>query len=126
MPLVTLPLTFQAIGSTTFGGPFEPVTRTVASLQPDEVLVHVYAGINAMDGKIHGDTSNMFGLPLPLVVGYDFSGTVVALGIEGAYPDEDETLSVGSEVMGSTFGFGSATHTLCAHSSTRQAVVDSW
>ena len=101
MSLVTLPLTFQAIGSPNPGDPFQPVTRTVASLQADEVLVRVsYASINALDAKVHGSKQNLFNAPLPLVLGYDFSGTVVALGTEGAYAGEAEALSLGSAVIG--------------------------
>ena len=107
MSRVTFPFTFQAIGNAAAGAPFEPITRTVASLQPDELLARVsYASINAMDAKVQNSAVNIFELPLPMVLGYDFSGTVVALGTEGAYAGEVEALSVGSEVMGYTFGAG--------------------
>ena len=107
MSRVSLPLTFHAVGSPTPGAPLELVSRTVQSLQADEVLVRVsYASINAMDAKIWSSPVNLFQLPLPLVVGYDFSGVIVALGTEGAYPEETEALTPGSAVMGSTFGIG--------------------
>lgn len=109
MSRVTLPLTFRAVGSTTIGAPFDHITRTIASLQPDELLARVsYASINAMDGKIHSSKLNMFQLPLPVVLGYDFSGVVVAMGTDGPYAGEEEAVTVGDAVMGSTFGFGSA------------------
>ena len=107
MSRVTFPFTFQAIGNAAAGASFEPITRTVASLQPDEILARVqYASINAMDAKVQSSAVNIFELPLPMVLGYDFSGTVVALGTEGAYAGEAEALSVGSEVMGYTFAQG--------------------
>ena len=64
--LVTLPLTFKAIGAAAPGAPFEPVSRTVNVLAADEVLVKVsYASINPMDVKIY--QSNFAQLPLPMV-----------------------------------------------------------
>ena len=109
MSRITLPLTFRAVGSPAPGTPLEPLTRTIQSLQADEVLARVsYSSINAMDGRAHQAKINFFQLPLPLVFGFDFSGVVVALGTEGAYPGETEALTVGSAVMGSTFGIGSA------------------
>ena len=104
---VTLPLTFRAIASPTIGGPLQEVTRTVTALQPDEILVRVaYSSVNAMDAKIAFAPTNIFQLPIPLVVGYDYSGVVVALGAEGAYAGESEAITLGSSVMGSTFGIG--------------------
>ena len=107
MSLVTLPITFRAIGSPTVGGPLQEVTRTVTALQPDELLVRVhYASVNSMDAKIAFAPANIFQLPLPLVVGYDYSGVVVALGTEGAFAGEVEAITLGSSVFGSTFGIG--------------------
>ena len=64
--LVTLPLTFHAIGAAAPGAPFKPLTRTINTLAADEVLVRVsYAAINPMDAKIH--QSNFVKLPLPMV-----------------------------------------------------------
>ena len=104
---ITFPISFQALGCATVGAPLEPFVRTVDGLQPDEVLVRVsYASINPMDSKVHA--TNMLQLPLPLVLGYNFSGVLVALGTTGAYPNEPEPLTVGSAVMGSTAGFRSA------------------
>ena len=106
LSLVTVPVTFKAVGCAAVGAPFEPVTRTVNVLQPDEVLVKVsYASINPMDVKIH--QSNFAQLPMPMVLGYDFAGTIVAMGIAiGMYPGETEALTLAASVTGSTFGMG--------------------
>ena len=86
MSRISLPLTFRAVGSSTPGAPFESISRTIQSLQPDELLARVsYASINAMDGKIHNGKVNIFQVPLPMVLGYDFSGEVVAMGTDGPY-----------------------------------------
>ena len=104
--LVTVPLTFQAMGNPTVGAPFEPVTRTVNVLQPDEVLIKVsYASINAMDLKVQN--YNWCQLPLPMVLGYDCTGVVVLLGTSiGLYAGEEEAITLGSSVIASTFGMG--------------------
>lgn len=105
LALVSLPLSFSALGNETVNAPFLPVSRTVNVLQADEVLVRVsYSSVNPMDGKIV--QSNFCQLPLPMVVGYDFAGTVVALGTEGVYKDEAEAITLAAQVMGSTFGMG--------------------
>ena len=110
MSRISLPLTFRAMGSPTLGAPLEPISRTVESLQPDELLARVsYASMNAMDGKMRNAPANMFQLPLPIVLGFDFSGVVVALGTDGPVAGEDEALTIGSAVKGSTFGLGSVT-----------------
>ena len=102
MSLVTLPVSFTAIGCPALGAPLEAVTRTVLSVQPDEVLVRVsHASTNPMDPKMQ--QTNMFQLPLPMVLGYNFSGVVVALGTGDAFPGEIEALTLGVVVMGSTF-----------------------
>ena len=101
--LVTFPLSFPALGCATVGAPLESITRTIERLQPDEVLVRVsYASINPMDAKVHA--TNMLQLPLPMVLGYSFSGILLALGTADATNDV-EALTLGSAVMGSTAGF---------------------
>ena len=101
MSAVTLPITFHALGSRTLAAPLEPVERTVTSLEPDQLLVRVsYASINAADYKLYHD--NRFNMPFPLVLGFDFSGTVVAVG--GPSSDSDSgsggDIGVGSRVLG--------------------------
>ena len=112
MSAFTLPITFRAVGCASTGAPFESIARSIDGLQADEVLVRVsYASINAMDGKVH--QHNFPQLPLPFVLGYDFSGVLVAVGTPAALSGESESdgLTVGSEVMGSTFGIRYASHT---------------
>ena len=105
MSAVSLPLTFRAVGSADVAAPLESVSRTIAAVQADELLVRVsFASINAMDAKVY--RTNMPKLPLPMVLGYDFSGVVVALGSSAPWPGEKEPLAVGSAVLGSTFAMG--------------------
>ena len=104
--LVTLPLTFRAIGAAVPGAPFEPVSRTINVLAPDEVLVKVsYASINPIDVKVY--ETNFAQLPLPMVLGFEFSGVVVALGRPGMYAGEAEAITLGAAVFGQAFGIGS-------------------
>ncbi len=58
------------------------VEKRVERLAKDEVLVRVgYASINKMDPMLA--KRNIFELPAPYVLGFDFSGEVVELGGEG-------------------------------------------
>ena len=105
MSLVTLPITFNAIGAAAPGAPLESLTRTVSALQADDALVKVsYSSINPLDVKIL--QYNFLQLPMPMVAGFDFSGVVVALGTEGAYAGESEAITLGAAVFGQTFGMG--------------------
>ena len=98
MSAASLPITFHALGSAEAKPPLTDLEKTITSLQADELLVKVaYASINPMDPKIQ--LHNFMRLPLPLIVGFDFSGTVVALG--GPLPsDWDQAVEVGSKVFG--------------------------
>jgi len=79
MSAVTLPITFRALGSPTLAAPVEWVERTVTSLDSDQLLVRVsHSSLNAADSKLQQD--NRFKTPFPQVLGFDFSGTVVAVG----------------------------------------------
>jgi NADPH2:quinone reductase len=105
---VTLPIIFRAIGVESEGSLLAPITCSITSLQPDELLIRVvYASVNAMDPKLW--QVNAYKLQTPYVLGFDFSGTVVAVGAGGeaetAAPEQhqqQEAISVGSEVMGSS------------------------
>ena len=67
---------------------------------PDELLVRVdYTSINRMDPLMA--KRNIFRLPDPYVLGFDYSGVVVKLGRE-----DPEGLQVGDLVLGSTHGLG--------------------
>ena len=57
----------------------ESSTEDHWSLAPDELLVRVnYASINKMDPMLA--KRNLFQLPAPYVLGFDFSGVVVKTG----------------------------------------------
>ena len=91
---MTFPFSFKALAIEQPGSPVSPITRTVASLNVDEVLVRVdYASINKMDPMMAH--RNAFQLPAPYVLGFDFSGEVVELGSEGGF-------TVGDQVFGNT------------------------
>ena len=92
---VTLPLSFNALAIPHEGEPVSLQRKTIPSLAPDELLVRVdYASINNMDPLIA--KRNIFQLPDPYVLGFDFSGVVVKLGSEGPHG-----LQVGDPVLGS-------------------------
>ena len=93
MPVLTLPLSFTSLSVTELGQPIEPVTRTITALSPEEIIARVhYASINPMDSKLQQE--NFFQLPMPLALGFDFSGVVEAVG-SGV-----SDLAVGDEVFG--------------------------
>ena len=114
---VALPVTFRSIAIVREGSPFVEHESSVASLGADELLVHVsYASINAGDIKLW--QKNAWNLPLPYVLGFDFSGTVVALGAALHQQADGETshglsqraqldtINEGSAVMGCTSSGG--------------------
>jgi NADPH:quinone reductase-like Zn-dependent oxidoreductase len=95
MATVSLSIQYTAFGNEQLGTPLTPLLRTISSLQHDELLVRVaFASLNPMDGKLQH--VNFFHLPMPLVLGFDFSGTVVAVG----WSDSNSSITVGSEVFG--------------------------
>jgi NADPH:quinone reductase len=97
---VSLPLSFNALAIPHEGEPVSLQRKTIASLAPDELLVRVdYASINNMDPLLA--KRNIFQLPAPYVLGFDFSGVVVKLGSEGP-----KRLQVGDPVLGTTHGLG--------------------
>lgn len=92
-----LPLTFNALTIKQAGAPVSLQQKTIASLKDDEVLIRVsYASINKMDtGLAH---RNIFNLPEPYVLGFDFSGEVVEMGSE--VRGEGGALFIGQKVFG--------------------------
>lgn len=98
-----LPLAFQALAVEDAGGPIIAQERRIERLAEDEVLVRVdYASINAMDAMLA--RRNLFQLPAPYVLGFDFSGEVAALGARNPVG-----LQVGDHVFGTVErggGFG--------------------
>jgi NADPH2:quinone reductase len=92
MPRPTLPISFKALAIDAPGAPVREVHKTIESLRRDDVLVRVdYASINKMDPMLA--RRNIFDLPAPYVLGFDFSGEVAELGGEGE-------LGVGAHVFG--------------------------
>lgn len=76
---IELPLSFQALAVEDAGKPMMLQTRQIKALQDDDVLVRVdYASMNSMDAGLA--RRNLFQLPAPYVLGFDFSGEVVWIG----------------------------------------------
>jgi len=91
---MNLPLSFNALAIEKPGSPVTLVRKTVETLEHDEVLIRVhYASINKMDPVMA--QMNLFQLPTPYVLGFDFSGEVVQIGDQG-------TFKVGDLVFGNT------------------------
>ena len=92
---VSLPLSFNALAISREGDPVSLQQKTISSLAPDEILVRVdFASINKMDPLMA--KRNVFQLPTPYVLGFDYSGVVVKRGSEGP-----PALQVGDPVLGS-------------------------
>src|SRR5262249_25532629 len=92
--LMTQPaITFDALALDHAGAPVSLRKKTIASVKDDELLVRVdYASINKMDSGLA--QRNVFQLPEPYVLGFDFSGEVVRVGAEG------RGFAVGDQVFG--------------------------
>lgn len=92
---VSLPLSFNALAISHEGDPVSLLRKTISSLAPDEILVRVnFASINKMDPLMA--KRNIFQLPTPYVLGFDYSGVIVKRGSEGP-----RGLQVGDPVLGS-------------------------
>ena len=94
MASISFPLTYKALGNEDLTAPVAAVQKTIPSLAADEVLVRItHSSINYMDPLMQ--RRNLFQLPLPMVLGFDVSGEVVAVG-----SDEPGEMTVGAKVMG--------------------------
>ena len=95
MPIeINLPISFDALAIDEAGAPLQKRRKTISSLNDDEVLVRIgHASINKMDPGLA--RRNLFGLPTPYVLGFDFSGEVVRRG-DGVRVD------VGTQIFGGT------------------------
>ena len=103
MCAVSLPVTFTAVGVEQLNTPLTRVQHTIASLEPDELLIRVsYSSIQPMDPKTV--QLNILGAPFPLVPGDDYCGTVVAMG--GPASKGQEAIDIGSEVFGFVMSSG--------------------
>jgi NADPH:quinone reductase-like Zn-dependent oxidoreductase len=95
-----LPVTFNALAIEQPGSPVSLQQRTIASLKADEVLIRVnYASINMMDPRLA--QRNVFNLPSPYVLGFDFSGEVARLGSAGGFELGDQVF--GGSIVGGSF-----------------------
>ena len=98
MRTVSLPLTYRALGNEELTSPLVMLQRSITTLAADEVLIRItHASINAMDPSLQ--RLNFFQLPMPLVLGFDFAGTVAA--VSGEDSGHDDGLVLGAQVMGS-------------------------
>ena len=96
---VTLPLTFHCLVVSKLGSPLSRAETTVSALTADEALIRVQCcSVNPMDPKLQHH--NKFKMPLPLRLGFDFSGQIGALGAGGG--GGEGGLALGDEVFGTT------------------------
>lgn len=84
-------VSFNALAIDHAGAPVRLQNRTLAALRDDELVVRVdHASINKMDSGLA--RRNVFQLPEPYVLGFDFSGEVVRAGAaaRGAFTAGDQ------------------------------------
>ena len=94
---MTFPFSFDALAIEQPGAAVSLLKKTITEPGGDEVLIRVaYASINKMDPMMA--RRNLFQLPAPYVLGFDFSGEVVQAGSEAG-------LKTGDQVFG-TAGAG--------------------
>ncbi|ACC73287.1 zinc-dependent alcohol dehydrogenase family protein [Paraburkholderia phymatum] len=94
-------MSMQALVLSQYTGPLEPTTLPIPEPARGEVLVRIKAsGLNPLDTKIRAGSAAHARHPLPLVLGIDLAGEVVALGADVT------RFKVGDEVYGMTGGVG--------------------
>lgn len=94
-------MSMQALVLNRYNGPLELTELSVPRPAHGEVLVRIAAsGLNPLDTKIRAGSAEHAKHPLPLVLGIDMAGVIVALG-SGV-----STFKVGDEVYGMTGGVG--------------------
>ena len=94
-------MSMQALVLSQYKGPLEPTTLPIPEPTRGEVLVQIKAsGLNPLDTKIRAGNAAHARHPLPLVLGIDLAGVVVALGADVT------RFKVGDEVFGMTGGVG--------------------
>lgn len=96
---MNFPFSYNALAIEIPGSPVTLVRKTIQGLEPDEVLVRVdFASINKMDPLMAH--RNMYQLPPPYVLGFDFAGEIAEVGGTG-------TFQVGDRVFGNALTGGS-------------------
>ena len=94
-------MSMQALVLNRYNGPLELTELSVPQPAHGQVLVRIAAsGLNPLDTKIRDGSAEHAKHPLPLVLGMDMAGVIVALG-SGV-----STFKVGDEVYGMTGGVG--------------------
>jgi NADPH2:quinone reductase len=94
-------MSMQALVLSQYKGPLEATTLPIPEPARGEVLVRIHAsGLNPLDTKIRAGSAAHARHPLPLVLGIDLAGVVVALGADVT------RFKVGDEVYGMTGGVG--------------------
>jgi NADPH:quinone reductase len=94
-------MSMQALVLNRYNGPLELTEMSMPKPAEGEVLVRIAAsGLNPLDTKIRAGAAAHAKHPLPLVLGIDMAGVVVALG-SGV-----NAFKVGDEVYGMTGGVG--------------------
>ena len=93
MTAVSFPLSYKALANQDLAASLVLVKKTITSLAANELLIRVtHASVNFMDSAMQ--RINPFQLPMPMVLGFDVAGEVVAVG-SGDFGD----LTVGAEVL---------------------------
>lgn len=95
----SIPTTSRQLTAPSYGLPSSYVVSerpTPTIFSPKDVLVKVHSGsINPIDVvRVKGDLKIIQKFPMPLELGYDFSGTVVQAGAEAT------SFKIGDEVFG--------------------------
>lgn len=94
-------MSMQALVLSQYKGPLVATTMPIPEPARGEVLVRISAsGLNPLDTKIRAGSAAHARHPLPLVLGIDLAGVVVALGADVT------RFKIGDEVYGMTGGVG--------------------
>ncbi|SEI62638.1 zinc-dependent alcohol dehydrogenase family protein [Paraburkholderia diazotrophica] len=94
-------MSMHALVLNQYNGPLEPVMLPIPEPARGQVLVRIHAsGLNPLDTKIRAGNAAHARHPLPLVLGIDLAGVVVAVGADVT------AFKKGDEVYGMTGGVG--------------------
>jgi NADPH2:quinone reductase len=94
--------TFNALAIDHAGAPVQLHQKTLATPAADQLVIRVdYASINKMDAGLA--QRNLFQLPEPYVLGFDFSGEVVRAGTAASHAFRPGDQVFGSSIAGGCF-----------------------